>query len=168
MDWHTTSKVDLCFNAGSFAKGDPVTLDEPRRLPNALSTSPQELGEWLAQWALRREKVLELLDRKAALRARVLADRCFQLARRQSSTPEPEWRRVWNGLKLEVSGFLAERRSSGVMSAVLPPLTESSARIPAASEVRPATSAPPPLRETPPLGVNLSERRTSPASFKKR
>lgn len=124
-----------------------MTVDETKRFPNPLSTSPQELGEWLSQWALRREKVLELLDRKAASRARVLADRCFQLERRQASMTEPDWRRVWNSLKLEVSGFLAERRSSGVMSATLPPLSESSARVPATSEVRTITTVPPPLRE---------------------
>lgn len=132
-----------------------MTADDTRRIPNALSASPQELGEWLSQWALRREKVLELLDRKAASRARVLADRCFQLGRRQGTIPEPEWRRAWNGLKLEVSGFLAERRSSGVMSATLPAVGDG--RSPAASEVRSVTTPPPNLRitSTPPSGLRV-------------
>lgn len=151
-------------------RGLNVTADETKRFPNALSSSPKELGEWLSQWALRREKVLELLDRKAASRARVLADRCFQLDRRQATMSEPDWRRVWNSLKLEVSGFLAERRSSGVMSAILSPsedASSSSTRVPATSEIRSATGVPPPLRETPPQGLTLSDRRISTPTFKK-
>ncbi len=103
--------------------------DERSRASNLLSSSPRELGEWLAQWALRREKVLELLDRRAAHAARLLADRCFQLSRRQATLPAAEWKRAWQSLKLEVSGFLAERRSSGVMPAVtgssVPPTSSS-------------------------------------------
>jgi hypothetical protein len=129
-----------------------------------VSTSPKELAEWLTVWALRREKVMHLIDRKAAQRARSFAERCFELSRQMSFLPEDEWRRRWQALKLEVSGFLADRRSSGLMSAVVPPSDRPTGP---RSEVR-ETLTPPPRTTIPPTrqedgDTRTAERRSDPA-----
>jgi hypothetical protein len=125
-----------------------------------VSSSPKELAEWLTVWALRREKVMHLIDRKAAQRARAYADRCLELSRQMSFLPDDERRQRWQSLKLEVSGFLAERRSSGLMHAVVAP---SDRPLGPSSEVRESLSPPPrttfpPAREGEPTS---SDRRPS-------
>jgi hypothetical protein len=67
---------------------------------------PGRLALWLDEWALRREKVLDLLDVRAARRARSLAERCRRVARAGRDGQSEELRREWLALRLEIAGFL--------------------------------------------------------------
>lgn len=139
-----------------------MTTSDDNSGGKAVSPSPKELADWLNVWALRREKVTHLIDRKAAQRARYFAERCLELSRQTALIPDAERRRRWQSLKLEVSGFLAERRSSGLMQAVVPP-SDPPPR--STSEVRetlsPASRNPSPPARQDQRAPSTSERRTA-------
>lgn len=78
--------------------------------------SPLDLAAWLETWALRREKVLELIDIEGARRARHLAQRSRSLG--AGDRADDAWRRSWTSLKLEVAAFLSESRTSTTRRAV--------------------------------------------------
>lgn len=88
----------------------PARLSEIRRTTNPYS--PLDLAAWLDTWALRRGKVLELIDIAAARRARQLAERCRRLSNTSSTERGSQWTSDWTVLKLEVATFLTEHRSS--------------------------------------------------------
>lgn len=46
-------------------------------------------------WALRKEKVLEVLDVRAAKKARRLARQCRTLALTEASALDPRWQQAW-------------------------------------------------------------------------
>jgi hypothetical protein len=81
------------------------------------SYGPEELAGWLEQWALRREKVVHLLDLRAARAARDLAARCRMLDLERGKLTEALWRERWTRLRVEVARFLGERKSSRTMRA---------------------------------------------------
>ncbi len=64
------------------------------------SKSPRDLADALDLWALRREKVLSMIDVRAAKQARKLARTCRVLGEMEgapllSDTWEAEWDRTW-------------------------------------------------------------------------
>jgi hypothetical protein len=138
-----------------------VTPSDDNSGGKVVSSSPKELAEWLTLW---REKVMHLIDRKAAQRARSYADPCLELSRQTAFIPDDERRRRWQSLKLEVSGFLAERRSSGLMQAVVPP-SDPPKRT--SSEIRESLSPPPratlPPAQDPREPITSERRPTNPA-----
>lgn len=75
------------------------------------SYGPSDLARWLDRWALRREKILELIDMKAARRARKFAGECRYLAY-CASHPDEHWEMDWYTLRLEVASFLAEQHQA--------------------------------------------------------
>jgi hypothetical protein len=76
--------------------------------------SPEYLAEALDRWALRREKLLPLLDVRAVRSARTLAAQARQVAygRRVSDMTDPDvqraWMEAWLGVRQRVAEFLAE------------------------------------------------------------
>jgi hypothetical protein len=72
---------------------------------------PRDLADWLDQWALRREKVLHLIDIQGARECRHLAARCRALGHAEATQPASWWRREWASLRLEIASFLAQRAS---------------------------------------------------------
>ncbi|MBL8742078.1 MAG: hypothetical protein JNK04_13315 [Myxococcales bacterium] len=70
---------------------------------------PRALAESLDLWALRREKVIELLDIKAAKRARELARMCRELAR--VSMEDPAWDFQWMAIRAAAAALLERHRS---------------------------------------------------------
>jgi hypothetical protein len=89
-----------------------VSEGNPSRL------EPLNLATWLEAWALRREKVLELLDVQASTSARGFALRCRRLARTRSQESKT-YRREWLTLRLEIADFL-ESASRKRVSATYP------------------------------------------------
>jgi hypothetical protein len=81
------------------------------------SYGPDELAGWLEQWALRREKVVHLIDLRAARAARELAGRCRGLSLEQGKLPDTLWLERWTRLRVEVARFLGERKSSRTIRA---------------------------------------------------
>lgn len=84
---------------------------------------PRDLADWLDQWALRREKVLHLIDIQGARECRHFAARCRALGHAEASQPAAWWRREWAALRLEIASFLAEhstRHSARTRSDVAP------------------------------------------------
>jgi hypothetical protein len=102
-------RVHTVRRRGLFDPQPGVVMNAPSK---ELAYSPIELASWLELWALRREKVLELLDITAARRARQLADRCRRFAIVSASQREQGWNREWHALKLEVAAFLTDHRST--------------------------------------------------------
>jgi hypothetical protein len=82
-----------------------MSIASSHREPAPLS--PRDLADWLDQWALRREKVLHLIDIQGARECRHLASRCRTLAHSQRTQPPEWWRREWASLRLEVATFLS-------------------------------------------------------------
>ncbi len=80
--------------------------------------APADLAAWLDVWALRREKMIELLDLKSARRARGFAARCRRLSACEARYRDQIWMADWMALRLEVAGFLSARRESMTMRAV--------------------------------------------------
>ncbi len=83
-----------------------------RRASGAVSRlEPGPLAELLDRWALRREKVLAVIDVKAARRARRLAQACRALHARGVRGVDVEQRRAleleWLELREEVAALLA-------------------------------------------------------------
>jgi hypothetical protein len=74
---------------------------------------PRDLADWLDQWALRREKVLHLIDIHGARECRHLAARCRALGHAEASQSAAWWRREWAALRLEIASFLASHASPG-------------------------------------------------------
>lgn len=74
----------------------------------AIAQSPSELAAYLDVWALRREKVLEIIDIAAARRARAFVARCRRLAAVDEETRDEAWHAAWHVLKLDVAAFLSE------------------------------------------------------------
>lgn len=70
---------------------------------------PRDLAESLDLWALRREKVIELLDIKAAKQARELARMCRELAR--VSMENPGWDFQWMAIRAASAALLERHRS---------------------------------------------------------
>jgi hypothetical protein len=70
---------------------------------------PHALAESLDMWALRREKVLELLDIKAAKQARELAGMCRDLSR--VSMESPSWDFQWMTIRAAAAALLERHRS---------------------------------------------------------
>jgi hypothetical protein len=66
-----------------------------------------QLAAYLDGWALRREKVLHLLDIDSAREARRLAVECRRLDGQIASRPD-----AWRSLKLRIVKFLGSRPSS--------------------------------------------------------
>lgn len=68
------------------------------------------LARMLDRWALRREKVLELLDIRAATKARELARACQEFAvwRERADVTELEAHFVWAELRERVAAMLVE------------------------------------------------------------
>jgi hypothetical protein len=76
--------------------------------------SPRDLGERLDRWALRREKVLALIDVRAARHARRLAVACRVLANRLEQAQGSEREALaleWLELRAEVAALLAPTSS---------------------------------------------------------
>ncbi|MFO0549444.1 MAG: hypothetical protein U0271_13715 [Polyangiaceae bacterium] len=73
----------------------------------------------LDRWALRREKVLHLIDLRAAKQARELASRCRRLARARAATSladasaEDALRLDWLEVRAEVGALLAKASPRG-------------------------------------------------------
>ena len=78
---------------------------------------PNQLAERLDLWALRREKVLALLDVRASRSARQLARTCRVLARSsyESSVTAEAWEAEWRRVREEVAFVLVHARPA-VMS----------------------------------------------------
>jgi hypothetical protein len=70
---------------------------------------PRALAESLELWALRSEKVIELLDIKAAKKARELARMCRELAR--VSMDHPSWDFQWMTIRAAAAALLERHRS---------------------------------------------------------
>lgn len=104
---------------------------------------PRALAESLDLWALRREKVIELLDIKAAKKARELAGMCRDLSR--VSMDNPAWDFQWMAIRAAAAALLERHRS-------LPPPPNGLA--PAAFSV-PRTL--PPMSEPPPQSVSCTQ-----------
>lgn len=94
-------------------------------LANAL-LRPEQLAERLDLWALRREKVLALLDVRSSRSARQLARTCRVLARSsyESSVTAEAWEAEWLRVREEAAVVLSRARPP-VMSE---PLEESGPR----------------------------------------
>ena len=75
---------------------------------------PKELATLLDLWALRREKVLQLLDLKAARAARKLARTCRLLAKATYADQigEQSWRYEWRRVRELVLVTLTQARAS--------------------------------------------------------
>jgi hypothetical protein len=84
------------------------------------SYGPDELAGWLDQWALRREKVVHLIDLRSARVARDMASRCRMLSCERGKLPDALWLDRWTRLRVEVARFLGDRKSSRTMRAVRP------------------------------------------------
>jgi hypothetical protein len=82
----------------------PPRGDRPTE--SAQSLPAEALATYLEEWAMRREKVLSLLDIGAAREARKLAWECRRMATLDTTTPE------WVALKRRVVAFLGSRRDS--------------------------------------------------------
>ncbi len=69
---------------------------------------PLGLADALDLWALRREKILPLLDVRAARAARRLADSCRALARteRQAGVAMDAWESDWRAVREQAVGLL--------------------------------------------------------------
>lgn len=77
-----------------------------RQTESAQSLPAEALATYLEEWAIRREKVLSLLDIGAAREARRLAYECRRLAHLDSRSPD------WVSLKRRIVAFLGARRDS--------------------------------------------------------
>jgi hypothetical protein len=81
---------------------EPPPPSEP---PVDSTINPKKLAELLEAWALKREKVLHLLDLRAARAARALAVEC----RRLGYTPDAEIDRDrWRSVRERVAALLAQ------------------------------------------------------------
>lgn len=89
----------------------PPSGAHPSKTPGPVGRlRPDELAILLDRWALRREKVLEHLDVRAARQARELAVACRALAIRLESKSEAERDQValsWLELRAKVAAFLS-------------------------------------------------------------
>jgi hypothetical protein len=74
------------------------------------SYTPVDLALWLDLWAFRREKILELLDIRAAQRARRLGSKCRNLSYRDRG--DRTWVTDWYALRVEVAAFLTDHHAS--------------------------------------------------------
>ena len=101
---------------------------------------PRTLAESLDLWALRREKVLELLDIKAAKQARDLASMCRQLAR--VPMHDPDWDFRWMTIRAATAALLERHRS------VPPPPNGLAPQAFYGPRTIPPASQPPPPRES--------------------
>ncbi|MFO0615432.1 MAG: hypothetical protein U0414_22760 [Polyangiaceae bacterium] len=111
---------------------------------------PSSLATMLDRWALRREKVLEVLDIRAATKARELARACddFAVWRERADVTELEAHFVWVELRQRVAELLAEAHGdtpspssgrasvSGTRAAATPSITGAASRRGAASSER--------------------------------
>jgi hypothetical protein len=70
---------------------------------------PHALADSLDLWALRREKVLALLDIRAAKKARELARECRDLTK--TPADHPAWEFQWMTLQAAAAAFLERHRS---------------------------------------------------------
>ena len=82
--------------------------EHERIRPRAL-IDPEELADALDGWALRREKVLTLLDVRGARAARSLALQCHVLAQPgyEATIGAEEWREEWHIVRGEALAMLA-------------------------------------------------------------
>jgi hypothetical protein len=109
---------DLCYRATSrleslipprsrrVTERFPPPMEEqiPAEPPIDSTVHPRKLAELLEAWALRREKVLHLLDLRAARAARALAVEC----RRLGYVPDAEMDRArWRAVRERVAELLA-------------------------------------------------------------
>lgn len=80
------------------------------------TVDPMLLAELLDRWALRREKVLFVLDHKSARHARALARAAVALAVKQAEARSPEeveaWSREWLELRREAGVLLVATAES--------------------------------------------------------
>lgn len=104
----------------------------------------------LDRWALRREKVLEVLDLRGAAKARELARAChdFTVWRERADVTELEAHLVWFAIRQRVAEMLAEAHGdtappssgsgsvSGTRDAASPSITGAASRRGAASSGR--------------------------------
>jgi hypothetical protein len=75
------------------------------------------LAESLELWALRREKLLELLDVKAAREARDIARQCVLLAAKlERPFDHADCDRAWRSIRLRALGLLARSRSTSMIA----------------------------------------------------
>lgn len=77
---------------------------------NAPHVDPMQLAELLDRWALRREKVIFVLDHESARRAREIAREAVVLAIRQAEARTPEeidaWGVAWLRVRREAGALL--------------------------------------------------------------
>jgi hypothetical protein len=106
---------------------------------------PRALAESLDLWALRREKVIELLDIKAAKQAREIAGMCRELSR--VSMEDPDWDFRWMAIRAAAAALLERHRSlppppNGLAPAAfslprsIPPVSDSEPPPPSLSSTR--------------------------------
>jgi hypothetical protein len=90
----------------------------------------EALADQLETWALRREKLIHLLDLAAAKRARGLARRARDLGvsrrRLRSDAETHAWRGEWLGLKQEVALLLGVGSASATTRATSAPVRRKS------------------------------------------
>ncbi len=100
---------------------------------------PRSLADSLDLWALRREKVIELLDIKAAKKARELAGMCRELSR--VSTDNPGWDFQWMAIRAAAAALLERHRSlPPPPNGLAPPAFRAPRSIPPVSEPPPSIS----------------------------
>ncbi len=84
-------------------------MPRARQVVSDAALRPSELAEMLDRWALRREKVLRLLDPRAARAARLLARACQALG--DDLGGRPEARRSWVMVRTQAERLLRDNRS---------------------------------------------------------
>ena len=113
MQWLPHSHYGGGFEAMTFrawlARCSLKVMDSEIRYKTT-SYTPADLACWLDVWAFRREKILELLDIRAAQRARRLGSKCRNLSYCDRS--DRTWVTDWYTLRVEVAAFLIDHHAS--------------------------------------------------------
>jgi hypothetical protein len=74
------------------------------------SLTPLHLAEALRRWALRREKMLHILDIRSALQARRLADACLRLDELSEGAAAAAWQSEWDRIRREAVSIFRRPR----------------------------------------------------------